>query len=97
MALADGTSLHGECREGFHVDRIIHSTIRAVEPALAADPGEVVSQLFEPGSPWENGYCGSFNSKLCDALLNLEVFYSLHEAEVLIEELAAALQHRAPV
>ena len=40
---------------------------------------------IEPGSPWENGYCESFNSKLRDELLNVEVFYSLREAEVLIE------------
>ena len=40
---------------------------------------------IEPGSPWENGYCESFNSKLRDELLNLEIFYSLCEAEVLIE------------
>ena len=40
---------------------------------------------IEPGSPWENGYCESFNSKLRDELLNGEVFVSLVEAEVLIE------------
>jgi putative transposase len=40
---------------------------------------------IEPGSPWENGYCESFNSKLRDELLNGEVFYTLREAEVLIE------------
>jgi transposase InsO family protein len=40
---------------------------------------------IEPGSPWENGYCESFNSKLRDELLNGEVFYSLREAEVLID------------
>ncbi|MHB8284973.1 MAG: integrase core domain-containing protein, partial [Caulobacteraceae bacterium] len=40
---------------------------------------------IEPGSPWENGFCESFNSKLRDELLNGEVFYSLREAEVLIE------------
>jgi transposase InsO family protein len=40
---------------------------------------------IEPGSPWENGYCESFNSKLRDELLNGEIFYSLREAEVLIE------------
>ncbi|KAF0132713.1 MAG: transposase [Methylocystaceae bacterium] len=32
------------------------------------------------GSPWENGYCESFNSKLRDELLNGEIFYSLKEA-----------------
>lgn len=40
---------------------------------------------IEPGSPWENGYCESFNSKLRDELLNGEIFYSLQEAKVLIE------------
>lgn len=40
---------------------------------------------IEPGSPWENGYCESFNSKLRDELLNGEIFYSLREAEIVIE------------
>ncbi len=40
---------------------------------------------IEPGSPWENGYCESFNSKLRDELLNGEIFYSLNEAKVIIE------------
>lgn len=38
-----------------------------------------------PGSPWENGYCESFNSKLRDELLNGEIFYTLQEARVIIE------------
>jgi putative transposase len=45
-----------------------------------------VRTLFiEPGSPWENGYCESFNGKLRDELLARETFYSLREAKVLIE------------
>jgi putative transposase len=40
---------------------------------------------IEPGSPWENGYCESFNSKLRDELLDGEIFFSLAEAQVLIE------------
>ena len=45
-----------------------------------------VGPLFiEPGSPWENGYCESFNGKLRDELLNREIFYTLKEARVLIE------------
>jgi transposase InsO family protein len=45
-----------------------------------------VKTLFiEPGSPWENGYCESFNSKLRDELLAAEQFSTLHEAKVLIE------------
>ena len=38
-----------------------------------------------PGSPWENGYCESFNSKLRDEFLNGEIFYSLKEVKVLAE------------
>ncbi len=45
-----------------------------------------VKTLFiEPGSPWENGYCESFNGKLRDELLAREIFYTLLEAKVLIE------------
>lgn len=40
---------------------------------------------IEPGSPWENGYVESFNGKLRDELLNMEVFTTLTEARVLIE------------
>ena len=36
---------------------------------------------IEPGSPWENGYCESFNGKLRDECLNGEIFYSLKEAQ----------------
>jgi putative transposase len=39
-----------------------------------------------PGSPWENGYCESFNGKLRDECLNGEVFYSLKEAQIVIEQ-----------
>ncbi|MCD1266334.1 IS3 family transposase [Shinella sumterensis] len=38
-----------------------------------------------PGSPWENGYCESFNSKLRDELLNGEIFYTLKETKIIIE------------
>jgi transposase InsO family protein len=41
---------------------------------------------IEPGSPWENGYCESFNGKLRDECLNQEIFYSLKEAQVVIEQ-----------
>ena len=45
-----------------------------------------VKTLFiEPGSPWENGYNESFNGKLRDELLNREIFYTLGEAQVLVE------------
>ncbi len=45
-----------------------------------------VRTLFiEPGSPWENGYCESFNGKLRDEVLDREIFYTFGEAQVIIE------------
>ncbi|WP_131113105.1 IS3 family transposase [Lichenihabitans psoromatis] len=38
-----------------------------------------------PGSPWENGYVESFNARFRDELLDGEIFYSLKEAQVIIE------------
>jgi putative transposase len=46
----------------------------------------VTTLFIEPGSPWENGYVESFNGKLRDEVLNREIFYSLKEAKVLIEQ-----------
>ena len=46
-----------------------------------------VQTLFiQPGSPWENGYNESFNGKLRDQLLNGEIFFTLKEAQVLVEQ-----------
>lgn len=58
-------------------------TVKAVRKRLE-DLG-VKTLFIEPGSPWEKGYNESFNGKLRDELLNLEVFYTLKEAQVLIE------------
>ena len=56
-----------------------------------------VQTLFiEPGSPWENGYNESFNGKLRDELLNGEIFYTLHEARVLIEWYRQEYNHIRP-
>ena len=56
---------------------------RAVREWIAAVGARTA--FIEPGSPWENGYCESFNSKLRDELLNGEIFYSLAEARTVIE------------
>lgn len=56
----------------------------------------VKTAYIEPGSPWENGYNESFNGKLRDELLNGEVFYSLKEAQVLIEEWRQHYNHIRP-
>jgi len=58
------------------VAKAVQDWIRAVGAKTA---------YIEPGSPWENGYCESFNSKLRDELLDGEIFYTLEEARVIIE------------
>ena len=39
-----------------------------------------------PGSPWENGYIESYHDKLRDECLNREIFGSLREARVVLEQ-----------
>ena len=56
---------------------------KAVQDWIAAVGAKTA--YIAPGSPWENGYCESFNSKLRDELLNGEIFYSLKEARIVIE------------
>ncbi len=58
------------------IDQAVRDWIAAVGDKTA---------YIEPGSPWENGYCESFNARFRDELLNGEVFYSLSEAQILIE------------
>ncbi len=58
-------------------------TARAVRKWLQ-DLG-VQTLYIEPGSPWENGYIESFNGKLRDEFLNGEIFMTLVEAKVLLE------------
>jgi len=59
-------------------------TARAIRKWLARLG--VKTLFIEPGSPWENGYIESFNGKLRDELLNREIFTTLEEAKVLIEQ-----------
>jgi transposase InsO family protein len=49
-----------------------------------------------PGSPWENAYIESFNSRLRDELLQVEVFGNLREAQVLVEEYRRQYNHQRP-
>ena len=62
--------------------------------AGAADAGRVAGHwmasgaggaYITPGSPWENGYIESFNARLRDELLNGEIFYTLKEAQIIVE------------
>ena len=56
----------------------------------------VKTLYIEPGSPWENGYCESFNSKLRDEHLNGEIFYSLKEVQILTEQWRRHYNTRRP-
>lgn len=44
------------------------------------------TSFIEPGSPWQNGYAESFNARVRDELLNLELFYTAQEAQVLADD-----------
>ena len=56
---------------------------KAVQEWIAAVGAKTA--YIAPGSPWENGYIESFNARLRDELLNGEMFYSLKEAQIVIE------------
>ena len=79
-ALADALCLHGipkhiRCDNGPEPkDRVAGRSRRR-----CAGGSEAGSQIrsIAPGSPWENGYCESFNGKLRDECLRQEIFDSL--------------------
>src|SRR5918998_6892117 len=56
---------------------------KAVQDWIAAVGAKTA--YIAPGSPWENGYVESFNARLRDELLEGKIFYTLREAEVVIE------------
>jgi len=56
----------------------------------------VKTLYIEPGSPWENGYNESFNGRLRDELLNGESFYTLKEAQTIIEQWRHHYNHIRP-
>lgn len=56
----------------------------------------VETLYIAPGSPWENAYSESFNSRLRDEWLNREVFETLAEAKVITEDYRLDYNHRRP-
>ena len=78
LFIARGTPAHIRSDNGPEfVAKAVQGWIRGVGAKTA---------FIEPGSPWENGYVESFNGKLRDELLDGEVFNTLAEARVLIEQ-----------
>ena len=66
-------------------------SIKAWLPKLGVE-----TLYIEPGSPWENGYNESFNGRLRDECLNGETFYTLKEAQVILEQWRHHYNHIRP-
>ena len=56
----------------------------------------VRTAYIEPGSPWENGFNERFNGSLRDECLNCEHFYTLKEAQIIIEAWRREYNHIRP-
>jgi len=85
-ALAEAFSLYG-CPEYLRSDNgpeFIASHLRKWLETLS-----VQTTYIEPGSPWENGYIESFNSRMRNEHLNGEIFGNLYEAQVLTKRWVA--------
>jgi len=81
-ALADGIVMKG-IPEHLRSDNGPEFAAQDLRKWLAATGAETLH--IEPGSPWENGYCESSNSKLRDEFLNGEILYSMKKLRVLAE------------
>ena len=60
------------------------------------DSIDVCTSYIEPGSPWQNGFVESFNSRFRDECLNCEEFSTVQEARVVIEHWRQTYNHRRP-
>ena len=66
----------------------------------------ITTAYIEPGSPWQNGFAESFNSRFRDEFLNTELFATVAEAQALADRWRweynnlrphSALQGRTPL
>jgi putative transposase len=63
--------------------------------AMADWAGERTGLAFiPPGQPWRNGYVESFNSRIRDEYLNINIFWSLTQARVVISDWKEDYNHR---
>jgi putative transposase len=58
--------------------------------------GQTGTAYIEPGAPWQNPYVESFNARVRDELLDVELFDTLAEARVLIADWRAAYNSEHP-
>ncbi len=79
-ALANAMLLHGT-PEYLRSDNGTEFTANKIRKWLKN--AGVITAYIEPGSPWENGFCESFNARMRDEFLNGELFGNMLEAEIL--------------
>ena len=88
--LAELVQIHGE-PGALRSDNGSEFTAQVVKEWLSA--AGISTLYIEPGSPWENGYAESFNSRFRSDFLDREIFRTLQEAQVLSE--TRRLKHHA--
>jgi putative transposase len=91
--LAEVVRVHGE-PVALRSDNGSEFTAEAVREWLASAGIETL--FIEPGSPWENGYCESFNSRFREEFLSRETFRTLEEAQVVTERHRLKHNHERP-
>ncbi len=70
----------------FGLERRVMNTVLVADAVRAwINAVGAKTAYIEPGSPWENGYCESFNARFRDELLDGEIFHTLKEAQIIIE------------
>jgi transposase InsO family protein len=83
-----GTPAHIRCDNG--PEFIAHAVKGWLESS------KIGALYIEPGSPWQNGFAESFNSRLRDELLAVEIFQTLKQAKALAEYWRLEYNHRRP-
>jgi putative transposase len=91
--LAELVQIHGE-PGAIRSDNGSEFTAAAVREWLGA--AGIRTLHIEPGSPWENGYCESFNSRFRTEFLDRETFRTLPEAQVMTERHRLKYNHERP-
>jgi putative transposase len=94
VSLLEGLVAERGAPEHLRMDNGPEMTARALQDwCQSAGTGTV---YIDPGSPWQNPYIESFHSRVRDALLDIEEFSCLAEAQVLIEDWREDYNHRRP-
>src|SRR5687768_8019810 len=90
-----GVPLRGAGRARAHAQRQRAGVYRRGGPGVAG-PARIEDAVHRAGSPWENAYSETFNSRLRDELLDREEFETLKEAKVIDEVHRLDYNHRRP-